>query len=46
MDDENPLRYISFVSVPSGSRKSGWESRSAKVTSFVSTLGQYLGPMD
>ncbi|OPZ47266.1 MAG: hypothetical protein BWY95_01586 [Bacteroidetes bacterium ADurb.BinA104] len=45
MDDENPFRYISFVSSPSGSRNSWCRSRSGKVTSLVSMLGQYLGPM-
>ena len=40
IDDENPLRYISFVSSPSGSRNSGCWFLSGKVMSFVSIDGQ------
>ena len=39
-DDEKPFRYISLVSVPSGSRKSGCCPLSGKVTIFVSIDGQ------
>ena len=45
MLDENPLRYISFVSEPSGSKKRGCWFLSGKVTSLVSIEGQYLGPV-
>ena len=40
MLDEKPLRYISLVSSPSGSRKSMCCCLSGKVTSFVSIEGQ------
>ena len=40
IDDEKPLRYISLVSSPSGSRNKGCCCLSGKVTSFVSIDGQ------
>ena len=38
--EEKPFRYISLVSVPSGSKNSRCCGRSGKVTSLVSIDGQ------